>query len=399
MEFCNLKQCLDKFTEQYRVPGLDCMVYMEHIPIFRYYTGLRDAEKGLPIEKDTLYLIFSLTKLLTAVSVLQLVEEGLIQLNDPVSKYLPEFGRMKLSVSDFDTGAGTRVARGLSLDESGVTGEEYAQTPITVLHLLTMCGGLDYNLNAPQIKKAIAAGKSSTRDIVEAMSDTALGFEPGTRYRYSLCYDVLGAVIEVVTGQSLGAYMQTHIFAPLGMDNTFFGVPEDDNRLSRMAVRYRYDETGCPQRMPLVCLFNPTKDYQSGGAGLVSCTEDYAKFLDALACNGVSYNGVRLLSPETVKMMGTNQLSGTPEMDFGRMRPGYGYGLGVRVHTDPNTSKSLSPLGEFGWDGAAGAFSLVDPENRISMIYFQEVQGWDIGIQTELKNALYTDCKNLQEGI
>ncbi len=392
MEFGKLKGCLDKFMEEYHVPGIDCMVYQDHTPIFRYCAGLRDRENGLPMEPDTLFLIFSMTKLLTCVSALQLVEQGLIRLDDPVRKYLPEFGKMKLSASALDADAGARVAAGLSTGEgSAVTGNEYAKTPITIRHLFTMGAGLDYNLRTPAILQRISDGKTSTREIVAAMSETVLGFEPGTRFQYSLCHDVLGAVIEVVSGQTLGNYMQTHIFERLGMKNTFFGVPEDEDRLSRMAARYSYNENGYPQRMPLVCLFNPTKEYQSGGAGLVSCTEDYALFLDALACGGISKNEARLLLPETVHMMAANQLSGQALEDFDKMRKGYGYGLGVRTHINQETSGSLSPLGEFGWDGAAGAFSLVDPRNRISMVYFQEVQGWKVGIQTELKNALYCD--------
>ncbi len=392
MEFHNLKSCLDKFLNAYHVPGLDCMVCRDHVPMFRYCVGMRDLEKQLPMETDTLFLIFSMTKMLTCVSALQLVERGLIRLEDPVCKYLPEFGRMKCAALDFDADTGTRVARGLSVDEQeGPEVVGYAQTLMTIHNLFTMTAGLDYNLRTMAILRAMGEGKTTTREIVEAMSETVLGFEPGTRFRYSLCHDVLGAVIEVVSGQKLGAYMQANLFDPLGMKNTFFGVPEDEHRLRRMAARYAYDESGYPQRMPLVCLFNPTKDYQSGGAGLVSCTEDYAGFLDMLACGGTSKDGVQILSPETVRWMSTNQLTGKALEDFGKMRSGYSYGLGVRVHTDRDASGSLSPLGEFGWDGAAGAFSLVDPKNHISMVYFQEVQGWKIGIQTELKNALYSD--------
>ena len=270
---------------------------------------------------------------------------------------------------------------------------KYAKNSIIVKDLFTMCAGLDYNLKADGIKNAIKNKKTSTRDLVAAMSETILGFEPGTRYRYSLCHDVLGALIEIWSGKKLSEYMQENIFGPLGMKNTFFGVPNDGNILSKMVARYEFDEKRNVRRLPLECRFNLSPEYQSGGAGLCSCTEDYAIFLDALSCGGIGKNGHRILADETVKLMGTDHLSGMCSEDFDKMRPGYGYGLGVRVHKDKDRSGSLSPIGEFGWDGAAGCFSMVDTENKISLTFFQQVHAydpnWDLITQTELRNALY----------
>lgn len=223
------------------------------------------------------------------------------------------------------------------------------------------------------------------------MSQKTLGFEPGTRFRYSLCHDILGALIEVWSGKKLGEYMKANIFDPLCMKSTFFGIPENKRLLNRMAIRYTYDNERKPKALPLECEYNLTKDYQSGGAGLTSCTEDYALFLDALSCGGISISGKRILSPASVKLMKTNHLKGQQLEDFQLLRPGYGYGLGVRTHIDKSKSGSFSPIGEFGWDGAAGAFSLVDPENKLSLTYFQYIHNWDIKIQTEIRNALY-DC-------
>ena len=183
--------------------------------------------------------------------------------------------------------------------------------------------------------------------------------------------------------------MKEHIFEPLNMNNTFFGIPGDETRFAKMAARYTYDENREPKRLPLECVYNLSKEYESGGAGLTSCTEDYALFLDALSCGGIGKNGKRILTPETVELMGTNQLKGRQLDDFYQLRPGYGYGLGVRTHVDKAQSGSLSPIGEFGWDGAAGAFSLVDTQNKLSLTYFQHIHGWDIRIQSEIRNALY----------
>lgn len=232
-------------------------------------------------------------------------------------------------------------------------------------------------------------GQTSTRDLIKAIAKTPLGFEPGSRFRYSLCHDVLGAVIEVISGMRFGEYMQENIFRPLGMKDTFFGVPKEEEKLVRFAKRYSLNEKRERRLEKLACHFNLSDDYESGGAGLVSSIEDYALFLDAMACGGMGKNGSRILRPESISMMGTNQLSGQALEDFHSVRVGYGYGLGVRVHMDPTASGSLSSIGEFGWDGAAGGFSMVDPKNKLSLTYFQEVHGWKYEIQNMLRNALY----------
>ena len=144
------------------------------------------------------------------------------------------------------------------------------------------------------------------------------------------------------------------------------------------------------KKQPLVCVYTLSPQYQSGGAGLTSCTEDYALFLDAVACGGIGKSGNRILKEETVSLWKTNQLSGAAADDFDQMRRGYGYGLGLRTHIDPVRSGTLSPVGEFGWDGAAGSFSMVDPVNKISLTYFQNVLGYNPD-QTKIRNALYKD--------
>lgn len=375
-------------VETYNTPGVDCIVYKDHKMLFRYFTGLRDAENNIRMDGNELYLIFSMTKMLTCTSALQLYEKGMFSMDDPISKYLPEFEKMKLTADVLNNENAAKIASGSSFGEAvNNTESGYAQNPITVWHLFTMGGGFDYNLKAPGIQKALEEGKTTTRELVGAMSETVLGFEPGTRFRYSLCHDVLGALVEVWSGKTLGEYMQENIFVPLGMKDTFFGLPKDD---SRLAARYIL-ENGKRRRLALTCQYNLSEEYQSGGAGLTSCTEDYALFLDALACGGVGRNGSRILSADSVERMRTNQLSGKALEDFHVLRPGYGYGLGVRTHMDRSQSGSLSPIGEFGWDGAAGAFSMVDADNRLSLTYFQHVHGWNLQIQTDLRNALYSD--------
>lgn len=381
---------MDRIVQKYNTPGVDCIVYKEHEIVFRYFAGMSDIEKNKKMNGNELYLIFSMTKMITCTAALQLFEQGKYLMNDPVSKYLPEFKEMKISADGLNAENATQITTGNIMGECTQYNQDgYAKNQITIKDLFTMSAGLDYALSDDAITYALTEGKTNTRELVGAMAEKILGFEPGTRFRYSLCHDVLGALIEVWSGQKLGEYMKEHIFEPLNMNNTFFGIPGDETRFAKMAARYTYDENREPKRLPLECVYNLSKEYESGGAGLTSCTEDYALFLDALSCGGIGKNGKRILTPETVELMGTNQLKGRQLDDFYQLRPGYGYGLGVRTHVDKAQSGSLSPIGEFGWDGAAGAFSLVDTQNKLSLTYFQHIHGWDIRIQSEIRNALY----------
>lgn len=391
MNFTRLQYYMDRLVEEYNVPGVDCIVYKEHEQVFRYFNGKSDIENNKPMRGNELYIIFSMTKMLTCTCALQLFEQGKFLMSDPISKYLPEFTKMKISDEVIDNDKAAAITTGSDAGKYDSVWEiGYAKNPITFKDLFTMGAGLDYNLNADYIKKAIAEGKKNTRELVGAISDTVLGFEPGTHFRYSLCHDVLGALIEVISGQKLGDYMQKNLFEPLGMTDTFFGIPKDKERLSRMAGHYFYNAERTSERLPLECAYNFTDEYQSGGAGLVSSAQDYALFLDALANGGIGKSGNRILSSPTVELMRTNHMTGKQCEDFEKLRKGYGYGLGVRTHIDKSRSGSLSPIGEFGWDGAAGAFSMVDPSNRLSLTYFQQILGWDVRIQSEMRNILYT---------
>lgn len=404
MNFANLKKCMDNLVNIYKTPGVDCIVYKEHEPIFRYYTGMRDIENKIAMNGKELYYIFSMTKMLTCTCALQLFEKGKFCMDDPLSKHLPEFSKMKITHSNLDNNESLKVSTGLSVGEcTGNNSDGFAINTITIKNLFTMTAGLDYNVNAQYLKKAISEGKVHTLELVKELSNTVLGFEPGTRFKYSLCHDVLGGLIEVWSGMKFGDYMKKNLLEPLGMNNTFFGVPKDEDTISKMAALYtfesedsNYDSDGerIPKREPLENYFNLTDKYESGGAGLISSAEDYAIFLDALANGGVGANGNRILKSSTVELMKTNQLTGKALEDFYELRNGYGYGIGVRTHIDNNLSGSYSPLGEFGWDGAAGAFSLVDTTQKLSLTYFQHVRGWDLKIQDEMRNALYKDIYN-----
>ena len=225
MDFTKLKEYMDYLTTEVKVPGVDCIVYQDHKELFRYYTGKRDKEENKPMDGNEIYLIFSMTKMLTCTAALQLMEKGKFTLQDPVSKFMPEFEKMRVSGEDFDTENAAKIASGASFGEDAhASVDGYAKTPITVKHLFTMGAGFDYNLQAEYFQKAIDEGRTTTRDMAGELSNCVLGFEPGTRYRYSLCHDILGALIEIWSGQKFSEYMKENVFEPIGMKNTFFGV-------------------------------------------------------------------------------------------------------------------------------------------------------------------------------
>ena len=175
---------MDRFVSEYNVPGVDCIVNIEHEQVFRYFNGKSDIENNKPMQGNELYIIFSMTKMLTCTCALQLFEQGKFLMSDPISKYLPEFEKLKISNDEQDDDKAAAITTGVDAGEYDVIKESgYANNPITFKDLFTMSAGLDYNLGAGYIKNAINEGKKTTRELVGAISNTILGFEPGTRFR------------------------------------------------------------------------------------------------------------------------------------------------------------------------------------------------------------------------
>ena len=343
---------LDSFIKSKKMPSADILIYKDHKEIYRGTFGTKDAEGKIPLRGDELYFLYSATKPITCVGAMRLVERGVISIDDPVYKYIPEYKDLTY------------------LDKGEV---KKCTKVMTIRHLFAMRGGLTYNLNMPSFKELVAREPDAgTVDVVKSFAATPLSFEPGTRYQYSLCHDVLGAVIEVASGMKFGEYMKKEVFEPLGMTKTTFHVTDD--MLPQFATQYRL-ENGEYTPVPLTCVYKLTKNYESGGAGLVSCVDDYIKFADAMANNGKAANGYQLLRPETVDLMRVNQ----NEVNLllpGPVRPGLGYGFGMRMMIDKRLANSNAPCEfEFGWDGAAGTYVTMDAHHHICAVYFQHVLG------------------------
>ena len=247
---------------------------------------------------------------------------------------------------------------------------------MTVLHLLTMSAGFNYDVNSDPIREAISQNpNASTRDIINALIRAPLQFEPGERFLYSLCHDVLAAVIEAASGTRFSAYLQKNIFEPLGMTDTGFVLP--DERRHRLATQYICPAPNTVEQYPPTNNLVLTPEYESGGAGLISSVDDYALFADAMANGGVGSSGARILKPETIDLMRTEQMrSYVMNPQFGcAAGPGYGYGLGVRTLIDKSQGQRSS-LGEFGWDGAAGSYVMIDPAQKLSIFFAMHVRSW-----------------------
>ncbi|NLJ40212.1 MAG: beta-lactamase family protein [Clostridiales bacterium] len=372
MDSSKLTEFLDSLRDK-GIPGCDCVVYKDHKEVFRHITGYADNNETRPLTKDTTYWLYSATKIITCTALMQLVDKGSIALDDPVHKYLPEYEKMNVR-----QGSAIRPAK----------------NTMTIRHLLTMQSGLNYNLAPPSIKNVVKStrGKASTRQIIEALSYEPLDFEPGTHYEYSLSHDVLGAIIEVVSGQNFGEYLDEHIFQPLGMTNTGFKLtPELKANMSDQFICNVDTLAIVPTKRANVYVLSD--NYESGGAGLISTVDDYILFLDALANRGVGHIGNRILSMESINEMRTDQLKGVSRDDFAlHEQIGYGYGLGVRTLIDKEISGARSPLGEFGWGGAAGAYALIDVENSLSIFYAQHVLECEVTrgvVPTSIRDLTY----------
>lgn len=376
MDFLALTAYLDSL-KVVGMPGCDLAVYRDHRQIYRHHTGFRDCEAGVPMDGSEVFRLYSATKLHTCTAALQLIEQGKMGLDDPVSEYLPAFGT-------------------LSVLENGRIHAAY--TTLTIRHLFAMQGGFNYDLCSPSLEKAVfySGGKAGTVTMVNALAEEPLVFNPGEHFLYSLCHDVLGAVIEVVSGVRFGEYLKAHIWDPLGMKDTSFTLTEEMR--PRLAKLYLYDaaqEKTVPHPEPDKHPYRFTENYESGGAGLWSTVDDYVLLTDALACGGVGKSGAHILKPATIDLMRKNQQEGQCMRDFEALdRPGYGYGLGVRTLINPKYSRG--PAGEFGWDGAACAYTLSDPKNRLSAFLGTHICNFAYGyhvIHPAIRDLIYAELE------
>jgi CubicO group peptidase (beta-lactamase class C family) len=328
----------------------------------------RQAVGGAPMRKDSIFRIYSMTKPITGVAVLMLLEDGKLRLDDPISMHMPEFGKLKVITGWKETGQPVL---------------EDAKRPPTIRELMNHTAGYAYGLNAvtpvDKLYRANGALQAGSMDeFIAKASRLPLLFQPGTSYDYSLSVDIQGALVERVSGQRFGDFLQQRIFAPLRMVDTGFHVP--GAKLGRLAGFYNGRKDS--QLQPATTVFGwPAPDpsrpvgFESGGAGLYSTTMDYARFAQMLL-NGGELDGARILSPAAVRMLSRNHL---PDDVIERRVNGFskarGFGLDVEVHDDPASLGSLEGRGTYSWAGAAGTWFWIDPEHQV--IFVGMVQRFD----------------------
>ena len=362
-----------RYVEDRRLPGVLVAVARHGRIAHVAALGQRDVEADAPVTTDTIYRIFSMTKPVTSVAAMMLYEEGRFDLKTPVHRFIPSF-------------RGTRVLTGGST-LSPTT--EPTTEPVRIWHLLTHTSGLTYGFHHAEVADALYRkagfewGSPKGMDLAascDAWASLPLAFQPGTRFNYSVSTDVLGRVVEVVSGQSLDEFFAERILGPLGMDDTAFHVAEDD--LDRLAALYvpnpgdegryvRFDRMGRAITRPPAVL--------SGGGGLASTAGDYLRFCEMLRRGG-ELDGVRLLSPRTVAYMATNHLPGGVDLEaFGQSTwsestfDGVGFGLGFAVVLDPAATRSLTSPGEYAWGGAASTGFYVDPHEDITAVLMTQL--------------------------
>lgn len=350
------------------VPGIGVRIIRQGKIAFDNCYGFADIEQGLPMTQDTIVRAYSMTKPIVSAAALKLYEQGAFSLDEPIKTYIPSFSEPKVIASL----------------EMGCRDTVKAESDITIKQLFTMTSGLSYGfhpredgLDALYEEEQKRAFKSdpTTAEFIDMLAQLPLAFHPGTDYRYSFSIDVLGRLIEVLSGKTLGDFLESELFIPLGMNDTGFFIEEDQkNRLAGL-----YDYSG-EKREKTNGWMDPFKkpSFESGGGGLLTTMDDYSRFCEMLL-NGGSFEGSDLLGRKTVDLMSANHLEGKAfdrfydgDGKWGGKR-GYGYGLGVRTLINPAKAGSNGSIGEFGWDGAASTWMMVDPGEEISVLYMVQM--------------------------
>lgn len=367
---------LDKYLDECKAMGITgcaVMVCQENKILYSKGMGIANKELCSPYDESTKVFLYSCTKPITVTAVMQCYEKGLLDIDDPVYKFIPEFKNIMVK-----------------------KGEDIAppeNTP-TIRHLLTMTAGYDYTIANGAVKEHLekTGGELELRDYASLRAQSPLLFEPGTKYNYSICHDILGAIVDIVTGLSFKDYLSQNIFEPLGMKDTYFA--EYGKTHNEVADMYFYrPETKTFEPREKINNFVIGKKYYSGGAGLISTAADYIKFADALA-SGKAENGYKLLEKATIDLMRSPQIIYDGALGFScPAGKEYAYGLGVRTRTDNSLNGSI---GEFGWDGAAGCYLLIDPEIKLSVFFSENIHNWPLmweDIHLTLRDAVYEAIK------
>ncbi len=363
-----LDQAMNEWVEKGYMNGAAALIIRDGKVAYYKATGYNDLDTRAPLQKEGIFRIASQTKAITSVAIMMLFEEGKLLLSDPVSQYIPSFKKQSvlLKLNPADTSYTTVPAN----------------REVTIKDLLTHTSGLGYaqigsiEANAIYAKNNITAGLGvKDRTLLSAMTrlgELPLMHQPGEKFTYGLNTDLLGCLVEVISGMSLDEFLRTRIFEPLGMKDTYFNLPA--SKADRLVNLYTETAPGKLVKAYAGMLNSPANanyplvphTYFSGGAGLSSTIYDYAIFLQMLLNDGV-YNGKRFLGRNTVRMMTTNQIDG---INYA----GGTFGLGFQIVTEKNSGTSPAQIGTFGWGGAFATSYWVDPKEKMVYLFFRQLQ-------------------------
>jgi CubicO group peptidase (beta-lactamase class C family) len=348
-----------------KIPGAVVLIQQHGRPVYLKSLGVQDVRTGTPMSPDTIFAIHSMTKPITCLAAMMLIDEGKLSLRDPLSKYIPSFAHVEVGHE-----------RKLS---DGTTWVELMppKRPVTILDLMRHTSGISYEyIGANWVEEAYGAahlheGRADNKEFAERIAKLPLSLQPGTLWRYGYSTDILGRVIEIISGQTLYEFMKQRIFDPLGMTSTKFllTTPAERARMARPLPNDTDLLAGERERLD-----HP--EWESGGGGLLTTIKDYARFAQMLL-NGGELDGKRYLSPAAFKNMTTDHIG--PGSGVGRdyyyfPGDGFGYGLGIAVRTDPGNAKPPPPgsIGELKWDSGSGTYFGVD--RKLDMIYLMMEQ-------------------------
>jgi CubicO group peptidase (beta-lactamase class C family) len=357
-------------AEQKLAGGIVMVSHAGKIGFFRAY-GLRDREAGKPMTQDTIFRIYSMSKAIATAGALNLYDAGKLGLDDPVSKYIPSFANLKVTTTN---------------------GLRAPARPVTIRDLMLHISGLTDGTGPERLKEVCARLKprdsTNLEEMAEKLSHIPLAFDPGTDWFYGMGIDVLGRVIEVVSGKSLDEFLRQTIFEPLEMPDTGFSVPPE--KVERFAANYGRTNGFKVIDAPANSKFAKRVTYFSGGGGLVGTARDYMRFLTMIERGG-ELDGHRILRAETVKLMSTNML---PEkafpIYFGKdKRFGTGFGLGFSVCTEVTSWDRAAHIGEFGWDGAASTHYWLSPADQLIVVTLEQVMPYEWDTERGVKPIIY----------
>lgn len=380
-KLAQVKPALQSFVDAQKIPGAIVVVSRRGKVVLQESVGWRDVDAQKPMEVDSILRFYSMTKPITSVAIMMLVEDGKLALDDPVSQHIPEFKQLKVFVQQTD--AGPELAA--------------VHREMTIRDLLRHTSGLTYGffgqtaVDKQYLGARLLSRADSLDQTIDKLSRLPLLHQPGTRFEYSVSTDVLGHLIERTTGTKLDEFFQNRIFEPLGMRDTGFSVPPE--KAERLACNYTPNsETGGLRVLEQAATssYREKAKLLSGGGGLVSTAPDYIRFCQMLVNRGQS-NGKQFLKPETVDAMTRNQLAGElyPIVVNGDRRAGVGFGLGFSVVVEPIPGAPYVPVGEFGWGGAASTHFWISPKDELAVVVLTQHMPFTLQLEVAVKPLVY----------